>query len=195
MISSFNKKYRCCSQGCNRKVSYCCPETTCKNRICKRCFDALDENIRNFIKSHTHEEVNESHNQTEFNDTKEKNHNYECNSCDDISITSSNESIDLYRELNEQRGLEIEDEGQFVNGINTTTSFDNINEENFLVYSEPSDFPTEDDEDIIDEFPTTHAGDFPLVTEENLQNNRISVNGHVILNQACTLLSRQDKSI
>ena len=65
----------------------------------------------------------------------------------------------------------------------------------FLVFSNPSDFTTEDDDGVVNDFPTTHAGDLPLRVEKDLRNNQISVNGNVILNKACTLLSRQDKSI
>ena len=197
LITSYNKDYRCCSQGCNRKVSCCCPEITCKSRICKRCFDSLDENSRNYITYY--ENDNETHNEAEVNNTELQDDNCETNASlnediDDVSITSSDASIEFYRALDKHRISENDDQDEF-KGDNTTPSFDDIDAENFLIYSNPSDFPTEDEEDVIDDFPTTHAGDFPLHVDEDLRNNRISVNGHVILNQACTLLSRQDKSI
>ena len=77
LITSFNKDYRCCSQGCNRKVSYCCPEITCKSLICKRCFDTLDENSRNYITFD--EEANKTHDEAEVNNTKVQDDNFGIN--------------------------------------------------------------------------------------------------------------------
>ena len=107
---------------------------------------------------------------------------------DDVSITSSDASIEFYRALDEHRISENDDQDEF-EYADTTTSFDDINDKIFLAYSNPSDFPTEDKEDVVNDFPTTHTGDHPLRVDKDLWNKQISVNGHVILNQVCTLLS------
>jgi hypothetical protein len=53
------------------------------------------------------------------------------------------------------------------------------------------------DDDFVNDtvVPTTDATDFPLTNERIEQNDNDYVHGHVILNQACTLLSRHDKDV
>jgi hypothetical protein len=70
--------------------------------------------------------------------------------------------------------------------------------DDLLVYTDPSDFPLNDntcDDGFELSMPTTNAGECTLEVEEVVVGSGQRVQGHVILNQAFTLLSRQDKTI
>ena len=68
------------------------------------------------------------------------------------------------------------------------------NNAQFLSNHAPSFFPIEDDtpDEVI---PTTDSSEQALFIENETSNDNPLVHGHVILNQACTLLSRHNKEI
>ena len=67
--------------------------------------------------------------------------------------------------------------------MSTDISFEEINDNEFIMATSPSYFFEEEERPTTDEIPTSNQDETPFL------------NGHVISNQACTLLSRHDKSI
>ena len=115
-------------------------------------------------------------------------------SCDDAEEESDGSEKSI---VNEYEGDEFDND--VVGEIDDMYIEGGIDElDDLLVYTDPSDFPLNEytcDDGFELCMPTTNAGECALEVKEVVVGSGQRVQGHVILNQACTLLSRQDKTI
>ena len=159
---------------CQKKIYYGCPHLNCTAQICKQCFNKCKKNIDNFISP-----INVSTMQT--NNTENVNEKEE-QEFEDIDDENS-----LQLKIEESQNINILGE---MNLDDDDTCFDEI------IISTNNYLETGDNE-ILDEIdiPTTEPGNIALNIEKEFNDNKDYIDGHVILNQCGSLLSRPDNHI
>ena len=108
-----------------------------------------------------------------------------------------NEKSSIGTIFDDKENYSVDEQDEF-NGMATDKPFEEIDDDQFITATNPSYFVDMDEIPTTNEIPTTSYGEIPFIVEDDEEDNyyeNMRINGHVILNQACTLLSRQDKSI
>jgi predicted GIY-YIG superfamily endonuclease len=205
LITSMDRNKKC---ACGRKDHYRCSEFNCDVYLCKKCFDTIELNDNNdvtFISSVTRESSNDNNSNTN-NINEENDDNISINSNIDSIISSEDELQEPFD--HEEQLRQFLDENNHTEDEGGTDQF-----EDFLITSnEPDEFDILDVNDEFEEenqlpediflqglIPTTNAGDSArTIVEETTYGGsfgKITISGHVILNQCGTLLSRKKHQI
>ena len=201
-----NNVSKCCGiiNNCNccKKIFLSCPNLCCPNGICKNCFDNLDDSEIHFV---SYKSIDNNCNSTQDSDHMSDDDDFE-------EELSRRKFLREQSSFLQQEEIRYQKHQEYLENINNETmddphniyECDNMDENEFfqnennntqyLSNHAPSFFPIEDDtpDDVI---PTTDSSEQALFIENETSNNNPLVHGHVILNQACTLLSRHDKQI
>ena len=209
LITSYDKDMKCCchissldienfnEMRCNRRVQYCCPVLGCKSGVCKHCFSQMDENEYTYIQNNfSFGQSLYSHNNEEY-DSNSATNSEGVNETELERVICENEEVSIYSISDNEENCSVDEQDEF-NGMTTDIPFEEIEDDQFKTSTNPSYFVDMDEIPTTDEIPSTNHGEIPFEVEdeeEDYNYKNMRVNGHVILNQACTLLSRQDKSI
>ena len=216
---------KCCGVNCKKKVTFCCGDLNCKNGLCNDCMKDLDETQKHFVSHVPSGNVNIDHPPSTDDDcvVSDDDSLPDDESIEDVLrkqrfdreqqfyleredrrlhaeyedyLRNKDDNEDLNRQHEEVEDVEInevyEDEEQNIDDFDDIM----INCEDYVTCPDPSSLPLEEDTPA-NVIPTTNSGEtgFIVVGDKNADNENELINGHVILNQACTLLSRKDKDI
>ena len=82
--------------------------------------------------------------------------------------------------------------------MTTDIPFEEIDDDQLRTATNPSYFVDMDEKPTTIDVPTTNHGEIPFIVEDDEEDyyyKNMRVNSQVILNQACTFLNQQDKSM
>ena len=200
LITSTRNNNRCCEMIdsedgqilCNRNTNMYCPFPSCTTVLCNNCFKKRSDMSLHLI--HSIE-----------NDTNDDLVSIESTETNDSDDSSSYTSLDLDTEdfIDDDDDFNIDDDFIEIPIINDEddnhNDADESNEEmnafDYVTSDGPSLFPDDEEQYNVDSaMPTTNSAESAFQIEE-MAAIGMRVSGHVILNQACALLSRRDKSI
>ena len=161
--------------NCNKKEVYTCPCLGCNCCICKQCFDRVPSN--EIVEVEMHETGNSR------------------NDCND-NLGSEDDEEGSYHQDGDD---EFSDDGDDESSVGSNSQNNPLHDEEPLEEEDLDDFLTRGDlddlgvDDCCDggEIPTTDAGECPYEISEENRNEKLSVSGHVLLNQCGSLLTRR----
>ncbi len=187
---------------CGKKEFVRCPNISCQCCVCKECFATMNDS-----ESHLIDCNDNSNNESSNNDNDDDNDDDDGDSDNesDVSIVSWINPPDLFDEIDS----DSDDDNSSTSSSSSTNSLISIARSCFDDYVTTAELPNvdfrtggeSDDDDDEDDFypsiPTTNAGEYcyDIENEDKRHLNQVFIEGHVILNQCGTILSRKRHQI
>ena len=207
-ITAHKSHIKCCGvegqSRCKKKVTYCCSHLNCGNGLCNSCMKSFSDLEKNFVSHHRDCNVMAEVFNEEENDDLDSDEEDDFQRAYDIFRAEQDEQVEdnglvsddveSYKEYDsDDFSVDYDGEIDNFNGLYTNL---NAGLDSYVTggYGQIADCPLPEDftDGVI---PSTDAGEQAYIIQESGSNKSDIVNGHVILNQACTLLSREDRDI
>ena len=162
---------------CKRKIYYGCPNIFCDVSICQKCFNQYSKSTVSFISNEmlTLYELSLKEDMMDINDND--------------SLQSENDDSTYSHFSNDDDDISISDEND-TTLLDDDTCYDYVTTSNHD-YVIDNEMPLDD----INLIPTTTTGELAFNVEKDFSNQNEYIDGHVILNQCGSLLSRTDNHI
>ena len=184
LIVSNKKERKCCYQEddspCNKICYYTCPEDSCQVKLCKHCFRKCNMDQINNISPIQDMSDDDNNNDTSVStETTDESDDNSDSICTTYSLDNNIAIADIDSE-----------------SIDNNLFPENITQEELdeFVVTPPTMTELNQEDVITESIPTTDAGDYAYVIEEEMPKDKY-IGSHVIFNQCGSILSRKDSSI